>query len=77
MKEFHHAKNFGMTSLEKHLIFNHAVLPELVGKHYSKAVDRIETDKSSTDSDKHTDNEVWCLNKGKEDGKIITCDNSV
>ena len=56
--------------------FNHAVLPELIGKHYSKAVDRTETDKSSTESDKHSDNEVWCLCKGKEDGKMIACDNS-
>jgi len=56
--------------------FNHAVLPKLFGKHYSKAVDRTETDKSSTESDKHSDNEVWCLCKGKEDGKMIACDNS-
>ena len=59
-------------------LFNHAVLPELVAKYYSwQAAEKVRNSEDQRScSDTGIDDDVWCMCKNKESGRMIACDSS-
>lgn len=74
-------EEFMASCIEKaQYFFQNAVLPELIGKFYSRP-DTVSTNLPSESSicesqqDTSTDEQVYCYCKGPESGKMIGCDN--
>ena len=64
---------------QAHCLFQHAILPELVAKYYSRRGPEIESSSHpvvSSAASKNPDDEVWCSCREKEHGRMVACYNS-
>ena len=69
--------HFGWNVLKKLIFFCTAILPEVIGRWFSRLPKRTESDAVSVQPGPSTSSsDVYCYCRGPESGEMIACDNA-